>query len=62
MLLKANFPGEHLYTTQTHPYFRAPHLYIALPTRFHPERGESTDILLTRIIHQTIAPRRNMRR
>ena len=43
--LKPNFPGEHLYTTLTHPYFRAPHLYVALPTRFHPERGESTDIL-----------------
>ena len=43
--LRPNFPGEHLYTTLTHPYFRAPHLYIALPTRFHPERGESTDIL-----------------
>lgn len=40
-----NLPGEHLYTSQTHPYFRAPHLYVALPTRFHPERGESTDIL-----------------
>jgi hypothetical protein len=43
--LKPNFPGEHLYTTLTHPYFRAPHLYIALPTRLHPGRGESTDIL-----------------
>lgn len=43
--LKPNFPGEHLYTTLTHPYFRALHLYIALPTRFHPGRGESTDIL-----------------
>ena len=43
--LDPNFPGEHLYTSQTHPYFRAPHLYIATPTRFHPERGESTDIL-----------------
>lgn len=43
--LKPNFPGEHLYTTQTHPYFRAPHIYIATPTRFHPGRGESTDIL-----------------
>jgi hypothetical protein len=38
-------PGEHLYTSQTHPYFRAPHIYIATPTRFHQERGESTDIL-----------------
>jgi len=43
--LRPNFPGEHLYTTGTHPYFRAPHIYIALPTRFHPDRGESTDIL-----------------
>ena len=43
--LKPNFPGEHLYTSQTHPYFRAPQIYIATPTRFHPERGQSTDIL-----------------
>ncbi|MDA1013094.1 MAG: hypothetical protein O3A00_01425 [Planctomycetota bacterium] len=43
--LHPNFPGEHLYTSQTHPYFRAPHIYIALPTRFHPQRGNSTDIL-----------------
>ncbi len=31
---KANLPGEQLYTSQTHPYFRAPHIYIALPARF----------------------------
>jgi hypothetical protein len=43
--MNANLPGEHLYTSQTHPYFRAPHLYVALPTRFQPERGDSTDIL-----------------
>lgn len=43
--MKPNFPGEHLYTTLTHPYFNAPHIYVALPTRFHPSRGESTDIL-----------------
>lgn len=43
--LKPNFPGEHIYTTLTHPYFRAPHIYIATPTRFHPGRGESTDIM-----------------
>jgi hypothetical protein len=43
--LKPNFLGEHLYTTLTHPYFNAPHIYVALPTRFHPTRGESTDIL-----------------
>ncbi|MEX0325391.1 MAG: hypothetical protein AB3N33_04815 [Puniceicoccaceae bacterium] len=40
-----NLPGEHLYTNNTHPYFRAPHIYIALPTRFLPNRGNSTDIL-----------------
>lgn len=43
--MKPNLPGEHLYTTLTHPYFRAPHLYVATPTRFLPDRGESTDIL-----------------
>jgi hypothetical protein len=43
--MKPNFEGEHIYTTLTHPYFRAPHIYIATPTRFHPGRGESTDIL-----------------
>ncbi len=47
--LKPNFPGEHLYTTQTHPYFRAPHIAVATPTRFHPGRGESTDILFMTI-------------
>ena len=43
--LKPNFPGEHIYTTLTHPYFRAPHIYIATPTRFFPDRGESTDVM-----------------
>ena len=41
-----NLPGEHLYTSNTQPYFRAPHLYLAFPTRFLPDRGASTDILL----------------
>lgn len=31
-------PVEHLYTSQTHPYFRAPHLYVATPMRFVPGR------------------------
>ena len=31
-------PMEHLYTSQTHPYFRAPHLYVAVPMRFVPGR------------------------
>ncbi len=54
--MQPNLPGEHLYTNQTHPYFRAPHIYIATPTRFVPGRGNApnydvkdvnaTDILL----------------
>ncbi len=31
-------PMEQLYTNATHPYFRAPHVYIALPKRFVPDR------------------------
>jgi len=31
-------PREHLYTNQTHPYFRAPHIYIAIAARFVPGR------------------------
>ena len=27
-------PYEHLYIDQTHPYYRAPHVYLALPARF----------------------------
>jgi hypothetical protein len=51
----ANLPGEQLYTSQTHPYFRAPHIYIATMMRFTQgiEMGEpvegnngSSDIVL----------------
>jgi hypothetical protein len=35
-------PREHLYTSQTHPYFRAPHLYVATPMRFLPGRQALT--------------------
>ncbi len=31
-------PMEHLYTNQTAPYYRAPHLYIATAARFMPGR------------------------
>ncbi len=31
-------PSQHLYTNQTHPYFRAPHIYVALPGRFQSGR------------------------
>jgi hypothetical protein len=33
-------PGEHLYTNQVAPYFRAPHILIGFPTRY-VERGWS---------------------
>lgn len=35
-------PIEHLYTTGTDPYFRAPHLYVAMPMRFVPNRQALT--------------------
>jgi len=41
-----NQEGEHLYTSGTQPYFRAPHIYISLATRFFPDRGNSTDIVI----------------
>jgi len=31
-------PMEHLYTNQTSPYFRAPHVYISIAARFMPGR------------------------
>ena len=52
--MAVNLPGEHFYTSMTHPYVRAPHIYIALPTRFvplaadsgHEVRPNRTDVLL----------------
>lgn len=46
--MNPNLPGEHLYTSQTHPYFRAPHIYIALPSRYVAGRvgAEKTDAML----------------
>ena len=35
-------PSEHLYTNQTHPYFRAPHIYVALPGRIFFDRRSLT--------------------
>ena len=34
------FPGEHLYTNQVKPYYRAPHLLIGFPARYI-DRGRS---------------------
>jgi len=46
--MNPNLPGEHLYTNQVHPYFRAPHIYIAFPTRYMAGRVGSgkTDTML----------------
>ncbi len=32
-------PMEHLYTNGTHPYFRAPHIYVGLAKRFFPKKA-----------------------
>ena len=36
-------PSEQLYTQQTSPYFRAPHIYVAIGGRFMPGRQVLTD-------------------
>ena len=36
-------PIEHIYTNQTHPYFRAPHIYISIAARFLPGRQILSD-------------------
>lgn len=36
-------PPEHIYTNQTGPYFRAPHLYVSIAARFLPGRQVLTD-------------------
>jgi hypothetical protein len=46
VVMQANQAGEHLYTSGTHPYFRAPHIYLALATRFMANRSSITDIVL----------------
>jgi hypothetical protein len=40
---------EHLYVNRTAPYFRAPHLYVALPARFMHQRRVVTDAQLARM-------------
>jgi hypothetical protein len=38
-----NTPPEHLYINQTHPYYRAPHIYISLAARFMQGRKVLSD-------------------
>lgn len=36
---------EHLYTNATIPYFRAPHLYLAFPMRYVPNRAPFVNVI-----------------
>jgi len=36
-------PPEHLYTNQTSPYYRAPHIYVSIAARFMPGRQVVSD-------------------
>ncbi len=36
-------PPEHIYISQTQPYFRAPHIYLGIAARFNPGRRALTD-------------------
>ena len=40
---------EHIYTQQTHPYYRAPHLYLSLAARFWPGKRVLTDAQVTEL-------------
>ena len=47
-------PAEELYINQTRPYFRAPHIYVALPARFMDRRTAITAPEAERIgVHET---------
>lgn len=52
-------PSQHLYTNQTHPYFRAPHIYLALPGRFQAGRrvlNEAQTTALGKDPHYAVDP------
>lgn len=51
VLIKGRQAGEQWYTNGTHPYFRAPHIYIAPATRFLPNQDPNT-----RVIFMTTRP------
>ncbi len=44
-----NTQPEHLYTNQTTPYFRAPHIYVAIAARFMPGRRVVSEETMTKI-------------
>jgi hypothetical protein len=46
---KGTAPWEHLYTNQTQPYYRAPHLYVSIAARFMPGRKLVSDEVAARL-------------
>lgn len=46
VLMEGRMSKEHLYTNGTHPYFRAPHIYIAPATWFLPGKNPNTRVVL----------------
>jgi len=40
-------PPEHLYTNAVMPYFRAPHLFVAFPTRFQAKTQQVEPVFMT---------------
>ena len=42
-VIRIRYAPAHLYTNQTQPYFRAPHIYVATPARFFPGRKVLSD-------------------
>jgi hypothetical protein len=40
-------PADHLYTNAIMPYARAPHLFIAFPTRFQPKHQQVEPVFMT---------------
>ena len=54
VVMKGRMEKEHFYTNGTHPYFRAPHIYVCPATRFIPEeRGKPKEKSNTRVILMT---------
>jgi hypothetical protein len=49
-------PSAHLYTNQTHPYFRAPHIYVSMPARIffadtqHISRDDDVAVAERRVV------------
>ncbi|MCA9247422.1 MAG: hypothetical protein KDA42_09915 [Planctomycetales bacterium] len=46
MMMRGRMEKEHLYTSGVHPYFRAPHIYIAPATWYLPGENPNTRVVL----------------